>query len=132
MRKDRAITLGEGKRKHPRSLFRQHDRFARYSRRWFRRVPGMEGTSQALLSSGTSADPVLENGLASHCSRLSRRSARVFRALAGGRGKLRGIRAKQRDSVCSSEFHRSNGPATFVSSRTVSYCFNWLYLCRIC
>ena len=108
MRKDRAITLGEGKGKQgrtlPRSLFRQHDRFARYSRRWFRRVPGMEGTSQALLSSGTSADPVLENGLA-----CPRRIVRDFLAdplvfsafLPIPPWKLRGIRAKPRDSVSS-------------------------------
>lgn len=62
--------------------FWQHDRFASYSRRCFRRVTGMGTTLQALLSSARPYSRIGASVPAPHCSRLSRRSARAFRVLA--------------------------------------------------
>lgn len=64
------------------SDFWQHDRFASYSRRCFRRVAGMATTLQALLSSARPYSRIGASVPAPHCSRLSRRSARAFRVLA--------------------------------------------------
>lgn len=75
------------------SDFWQHDRFASYSRRCFRRVAGMATTLQALLSSAQPYSRIGASVPAPHCSRLSRRSARAFRVLAAtDRNYVQGLR----------------------------------------
>lgn len=75
------------------SDFWQHDRFASYSRRCFRRVAGMATTLQALLSSARPYSRIGASVPAPHCSRLSRRSARAFRVLAAtDRNYVQGLR----------------------------------------
>lgn len=93
--------------------FWQHDRFASYSRRCFRRVTGMGTTLQALLSSARPYSRIGASVPAPHCSRLSRRSARAFRVLA----------ATDRNYVTeitslSLPFARKNIPSFFFGTKT--------------